>query len=289
MTPAGIERGGLIATVPLAPKEHTFVLQKEWSVTSQEFTTIVTDSLENYSETGVTENTQLTQATNSQIAHNNQSNITASASGGIGFASGSVATTFGSQDQNSTSANTSRQNSIQTTRLASSRVKQSHKTTISTSTVVGSSEATSRRLENPSATDAMRIDYFSMMRKWYVALYRYGLRLTYDITVPEPGAALREVYAQLDVLQKSANQLFSFPILHSAITDEKKNPTDPEPYYLMLADQMVFHNTIAATTRFKPLARCCWFSNVRSRSSPSRLKNCRKTLKLGAFDPCVSY
>jgi hypothetical protein len=51
MTPAGIEQGGLIATVPLAPLEVTFVVQKEWSVTTQEFTSIVTDSLDNFSET----------------------------------------------------------------------------------------------------------------------------------------------------------------------------------------------------------------------------------------------
>ncbi len=44
MTPAGIERGGLIATIPLAPKERTCVVQQEWSVISQEFTSIVTDS-----------------------------------------------------------------------------------------------------------------------------------------------------------------------------------------------------------------------------------------------------
>ncbi len=236
MTPAGIERGGLIATIPLAPKERTFVVQKEWSVTSQEFTSIVTDSLDNYSETGVTENTQLAQSTASQVAHNNQFNVTASASGGIGFVSGSASTNFSSQDQNSTSATNSRQQSIQTTRLASARVRQSHKTSISTTTIAGTSEATTRKLENPSATDPMRIDYFSLMRKWYVALYRYGLRLTYDITVPEPGATLREIYAQLQVLQNLANLVFSFPIKHSDIT-AAKNPGDSEPYYLVLADK----------------------------------------------------
>jgi hypothetical protein len=236
MTPVGIERGGLIATIPLAPKERTFVVQKEWSVTTQEFTSIVTDALDNFSETGVTENTQLTQATTSQIAHNNQFNVTASASGGIGFVSGSASTTFGSQDSNSTSATASRQNSIQTTRLASSRVKQSHKVSISTTTVAGTSEATTRKLENPSATDAMRIDYYSMMRKWYVALYRYGLRLTYDITVPEPGAALREIYAKIGVLQRSSSGQFNFPITHSDITTDVKSG-DNEPYYLVLADR----------------------------------------------------
>jgi hypothetical protein len=31
MSPAGLERGELLATIPLAPKERTSVVQKEWS------------------------------------------------------------------------------------------------------------------------------------------------------------------------------------------------------------------------------------------------------------------
>ena len=218
MTPTGIERGGLLATIPLAPRERTAVVQQEWSVTTQEFTSIVTDSLENYSQTGVTENTQLTQSTTSQVSHANQFNVTASASGGIGFVTGSVTSQFGAQNQNSQSATASRNHSIQTTRQASTRVKQSHKMTISTTTVTGSSESTTRMLENPSATDPMRIDYFSLMRKWYVALYRYGLRLTYDITVPEPGAAMREIFMQLSQLQAQASQGFVFNVSYADIT-----------------------------------------------------------------------
>jgi hypothetical protein len=236
MTPAGIERGGLLATIPLAPKERTVVVQQEWSVISQEFTSIVTDSLDNYSETGVTDTTQLSQSTTSQIAHANQFNINASVSGSYGFVTASVATAFASQDQNSNSATDSRQHSVQTTKKASSRSIQSHKTTISTSTTSGSSNANTRMLENPSATDPMRIDYFSIMRKWHCALYRYGLRLTYDITVPEPAAAMREAYAQLDVLQKQLNNQFSFDIKHSDITANVRSG-DSEPYYLVLADR----------------------------------------------------
>ena len=235
MTPAGIERGGLIATVPLAPKERTTIVQQEWSVISQDFTSIVTDLLDNYSETGVTDTTQLAQATTSQVAHNNQFNVNASASGSCGFVTASVATSFGAQDQHSQSAQDSRQHSVQTTKKASSRAIQSHKTTISTSTTSGTSNATTRMVENPSATDVMRIDYFSMMRKWHCALYRYGLRLTYDITVPEPGAAMREVYGVLDGLQQQAGGQFSFDVKHSDITTDKR-PGESEPHYLVLAD-----------------------------------------------------
>ena len=218
MSPAGIERGGLIATIPLAPKERTMVVQQEWSVISQDFTSIVTDSLDNYSETGVTDNTQLSQATTSQVAHSNQFNVNASVSGSYGFVTASVASNFGSQNQNSQSASDSRQHSLQTTKKASSRVIQSHKVTISTSTTSGSSNATTRMLENTSATDPMRIDYFSLMRKWYVALYRYGLRLTYDITVPAPGAAMRTAFRQLAGLQAQAAQGFTFALNYSNIT-----------------------------------------------------------------------
>lgn len=172
MTPAGIERGELLATIPLAPSEQTSVVQKEWSVTTREFTSIVTDSLENISETGVTENTELAQSTTSQVQHSNQFNINSTVSGGFGFVTGSVTASFGSQDATSQSATDSRKHAIETTRKASSRVKQEHKTTISTTTVTGTSETTTRTLVNPSATDPMRIDYFSLIRKWRVRLFR---------------------------------------------------------------------------------------------------------------------
>jgi hypothetical protein len=272
MTPAGVERGGLLATIPLAPKERTAVEQKEWSFRTQEFTSIVTDSLENYSETGVTENTQLSQSTSSQISHSNQYNVNASVSGTIGFVTASVATQFGGQDQNSQSAADSRNHAIQTTRKASSRVKESHKITISTKTVTGTSEATTRTLENPSATNPMRIDYFSLMRRWHVAVYRYGLRLTYDITIPEPGAAMREIYRQLAEFQAQLVKGFSFPLQYSDITpatfaDPNSklwtyanqwgvpiSPPPPEPLVQMLGGPIPGLDTIAGSWHFNQIS-----------------------------------
>jgi hypothetical protein len=227
MTPAGIQRGELIATIPLAPLEKTAVIHKEWSVTSKEFTSIVTDSLENVSETGITDNTELAQATTSETTHSNQLNINATVTGTSGFVTATTAAGFGAQDQNSASANESRKHAVATTRKASARVKQEHKVTISTTTVTGASETSTRVLENPSPTDPIRIDYFSLMRKWHVGLYRYGLRLTYDIAIPEPGAAMRKVYGQIAALQNSIGP-FSFPVKHEDINDQN---------FLNLADQ----------------------------------------------------
>ena len=59
MTSVGVERGELLGTVPLAPKETTSVRQKEWAVTDQEFSSIVTDYLENYSERGMAEKSEM--------------------------------------------------------------------------------------------------------------------------------------------------------------------------------------------------------------------------------------
>ena len=235
MTPVGIERGGLIATIPLAPLEKTAVVHKEWSVTSKEFTSIVTDSLENYSETGVTENTELAQSTQSQTSHSNQFNVNGTVTGSYGPVTVSVSSGFTAQDQNSQSANESRKHAITTTRKASSRVKQEHKVTISTTTVTGTSETSTRMLENSSSTDPIRIDYFSIMRKWHVGLYRYGLRLTYDIAIPEPGAAMRKIYADIEALKKQIGP-FTFNVPFSEITTDIWQG-ETEPHYLVLAQR----------------------------------------------------
>ena len=227
MTPAGVQRGELIATVPLAPREKTTVSHKEWSVTSREFTSIVTDSLENYSETGVTENSELAQATTSQTTHSNQFNVNATLSGSYGPVTATVSTGFGSQDSESESASESRRHAVSTTRKASTRVKQEHKVTVSTTTTTGLMDASERVLENTSDINPMRVDYFSLLRKWHVALYRYGLRLTYDIAVPEPGATMRAIYAKMETLRQSVGQ-FAFAV---AATDIKADT------YLDLAAQ----------------------------------------------------
>jgi hypothetical protein len=259
MWPAGIERGELIATIPLAPLERTAVVQKEWSVTTKEFTSIVTDSLENYSETGVTENTELAQSTTSQIQHSNQSNVNATVSGGVNFATvvhadAQVTTSSAFQDATSNSATASTKHAIATTKKASSRVKQEHKVTISTSTVTGTSETTTRTLQNPSQTNPMRIDYYSLMRKWHVGLYQYGARLTYDIIIPEPGGTLREAYALLSSLQELAAAPFTFNLSYTDITkDIVDNNGKPAkfgtPKYLWLAQQYGAQVELAPDTK----------------------------------------
>jgi hypothetical protein len=244
MVPAGIQRGELLATIPLAPGEETAVTHKEWSVTSKEFTTIVTDSLENTSETGVTDNTDLSQSVTSQTQHSTQFNITGTVQGGIPMINGSSTAGVTSQDAGSQSATESTKHATTITQKASARSRQEHKTTISTTTVTGSSETSTRILKNTSTTDPIRIDYFSLMRKWRVRLYRFGLRLTYDMVIPEPAAAMRRAYVELATLRDKLGP-FVFDVAYSDITaalvDKNGDPPGPgvfaQPKYLWLADR----------------------------------------------------
>jgi len=244
MTPAGLQRGELIATIPLAPGEETAVTHKEWSVTSKEFTTIVTDALEETSETGVTDNTDLARSTTSQNQHAMQFNITATVQGGIPMISGSGSTAVTAQDATSQSTGDSIKHATSVTQKASSRSRQEHRTTISTTTVTGSSETSTRTMKNLSTTDPVRIDYFSLMRLWRVRLYRFGLRLTYDMVVPEPGAAMRRAYAELETLRGQLAP-FKFGLSYSAVNDDIVNAEGnpplagqaSKPRYLWQADR----------------------------------------------------
>ena len=65
--PAGIERGELVHSVPLSPGEEVNIAHKEWSNTSEEFSKLVTDYMEAYSEQGVTEKSELKQSVMAQL------------------------------------------------------------------------------------------------------------------------------------------------------------------------------------------------------------------------------
>src|SRR5262249_15544050 len=126
-TPAGIERGELVASVPLSPGEEVNISHKEWSNTSEEFQTIVTDFIESYSEQGVAEKSELAQSSNSQSQHSNGFNLGVTASGGYGPVSITTSVGYNVASSASNSAQVSRQQSSELTRKASSRAKKEHK------------------------------------------------------------------------------------------------------------------------------------------------------------------
>ena len=194
MTPAGIEHGELVHSVPLTPKETVNITHREWSVVTKTFESIVTDSLVGFSETGVAEKTDLSHATDNEARHSSSLDVNGSVSAtynGAAFSvTASAAVDYRQQTDTTQIEKDSVAHSLSITRNASTRTKKEHKMSFRVSSVAGAEGLSVRVITNPSETNAMRVDYFQLMRKWQVDLIRYGLRMTYDIVIPNPGLDL---------------------------------------------------------------------------------------------------
>jgi len=209
--PAGIERGELMHSVPLAPDEEINITHKEWSNTSEEFQRIVTDFMEAYSEEGVAEKSELSQSTSSQNQHSSGFNMSVTASGGYGPVS--VTTSFGYNvaDSASNSQQIARQHSTEVTRKAGSRTRKEHKISFKVASASGTEDQAVRKIKNPFDTKATRVDFYQLVRKWQVDLYRYGVRLTYDLTIPEPGSDILSKIVEINALRAALEEGFNSP------------------------------------------------------------------------------
>lgn len=210
-TPAGIERGELVHSVPLSPGESVNISHKEWSNTSEEFERIVTDYQEIYSEEGVAEKSELTQATSSQQQHSSGFNMSVSATGGYGPVSITASAGYNVADSASTSQQFSRNQSSELTRKASARTKKEHKISFKVASASGTEDQAVRQIKNPFADRATRADYYQLIRKWRVDLFRYGVRLTYDLTIPEPGSEILSKIIEIRDIQAALGQGFGAP------------------------------------------------------------------------------
>jgi hypothetical protein len=222
MYPAGIERGELVHSVPLAPGETVNISHKEWSVSEKEFEDIVQDQFEGYSEQGVAEKSDIAMSNDSQSQHTTALNIGASLS--ASYSSVTLSTSFGynTTSNESQSKKDSRNHSMSITKRASARTKKDHKVTFKVTSVAGSEDQSVRVISNPSATDAMRLDYYQLAKKWKIDLLRYGLRMTYDIVIPNPGSGLVTMVQEIQSLSDLINTPFVFDVqltdIHYLIT-----------------------------------------------------------------------
>lgn len=207
-TPAGIERGELAYSVPLAPGEEVNIAHKEWATRSDEFEKIVTDVMEEYSEEGVSEKTDLAQSTGSQQQHANSINTGVTASGGYGPVQISSSLGVNVSDSASKTQQFSRNSSQSMTRKASSRSKKEHKVSFKVTSASGEEDQSVRRFTNPFPDKATRVDYYQLIRKWQVAVWRYGVRLTYDLTIPEPGSDAMDKIAEINALNAALQEGF---------------------------------------------------------------------------------
>lgn len=211
-TPAGIERGRLVYSVPLSPGEEVNIRQREWSRTSEEFERIVTDYLEEFSEEGVTEKTELAQSVDSQKQHSNAFNTAVSTSGEAWGFSITTSVGYNASESASKSEQITRNHTRELTGKASSRSKQEHKISFRVASARETEDETVQRIKNPFPDRAARVDYYQLIRKWQVDLYRYGIRLTYDIAIPEPGSGLLSKIMEINDIQNELEKEFELKI-----------------------------------------------------------------------------
>ena len=105
------------------------------------------------------------------------------------------------------------------TKKASSRSKEEHKITFRVATTQEVLEESYREIKN-SLDRPIRLDYHRLMKKWQIGLYRYDVRLTYDIVIPEPGSYLLRKYVLLRVIENELAKPDPFSLGPIDITDE---------------------------------------------------------------------
>jgi hypothetical protein len=158
----------------------------------------------------VVDKVDMAQAATSQNSHSTQFNVAVSASGGFGPVSVSASSGFSasSSEQSSRQQSTSRSQTL--TKKASARARQEHRTSFRLAKKTQVEDQTVRTLRNPDAIHPVRYDYYQMMRRWRVDLRRYGVRLTYDLTIPQPASDLLEVYKEIASLDVQLELGFKF-------------------------------------------------------------------------------
>ena len=222
MTPVGVEHGELVHSIGLAPKETVNVTHREWSTTTQTFENMSHDSFEGFSEEGVAEKNDLALATAVESKHASSldvnGSVSASYNGGAYSVTASAAINYNTKDESQQSEKRSIAHSMAVTRNASARTKKEHKTSFRVSSVAGAEDLAVQVISNPSETQAMRIDYYQMLRKWRVDLIRYGLRMTYDIVIPNPGVGMVGKVRELRALDQVLVRGNTFSLDPSAIT-----------------------------------------------------------------------
>lgn len=217
-TPAGIERGELLHSIPLAPGEEVNFTHKEWSNTSAEFEKIVSDYQEGFSEVGVTEKSELTESTNTQSEHSSALNTGVTASGEYGGVNFSASVGYNAADSASKSVQVSQRHSSETTNKASSRMKKEHKVSFKVASAAGTADEAVRKIANPFPDRATRVDYYQLVRKWKVDLSRYGIRLTYDLAISEPGLDIISKLREITEINDRLGQDFQFALTPDQIT-----------------------------------------------------------------------
>jgi hypothetical protein len=219
MMPLPVERGELAYSLPLAPNEKVTLAHREWSVREEQFSEFIEDVLENYSEQGVAQTDDIALSTSTQTSHSNALSMSQPVASAAGVhVTSPLDTTSAATINDTASQEESKSQSRMVTALASTRTMKDHKISFTVTTVSGMEDFTAHLIENKHPDKSMRIDYYKRVRNWQSDLYRYGVRLTYDVVLPDPGARLRAREVELQNIVDELATEFSIALVASDIS-----------------------------------------------------------------------
>lgn len=217
--PVGYERGELVYSVPLTPGEVVRLVHKEWTRTEREFQSSTRTSLETEVEDAISEKSELTESVQSQRQHDTALNTAVSASGSYGSVSISASVGYNVNDSESTSRENTATRTKELTKKAASRVKQEHKISFRLTEESVTESENYRELKNESA-DPVRWDFHRIMKRWQVSLYRYGVRLTYDLVLPEPGSYMLRQHIRLRQIEDQLKESIPLAVTLGSLQPE---------------------------------------------------------------------
>ena len=213
ITPLDVERGELVYSLPLAPHERVTLSHKEWSLKQEEYSQFVQDHFENYSEQGVAETTDIAVSSKSETEHSKTLSMSRPLSpGGATLADPVDTAQVADVTKEKQSQEQSRRDTKDITEKASSLAVRDQRVSFTVATVSGTEDFTARLYENPNDDKVMLVDYFRRMRKWKNQLYRTGIRLTYDVVLPDPGKRLRERWNAISQIDAQLAAEFESPL-----------------------------------------------------------------------------
>ena len=171
------------------------------------------DYLQHYSERGVAEKSDIAVASRSETEHSKTLSMTKALAPGAATVAAPVdteSTTDVTTEKHSQEQ--SREDIREITERASSLAIRDQKVSFTVTTVSGTEDFTAQVFENRTDNKVMLIDYFRRMRKWHNRLYRTGIRLTYDVVLPDPGRRLRDRWREIAQIDAELAKPFSLEI-----------------------------------------------------------------------------
>lgn len=218
-TPIDYERGELVYSLPLVPGERVRFTHREWTRTETDYEDVAMTSLETAIEDTLSEKSELTESVNSENQRSSALDASVDAEGGFGPVSISTHVGYNVEESETVSREKTAKRSQEVTRKASTRAKKEHKITFRVTRDTGVEDESYREIVN--ATDEpVRWDFHRVMKKWEIELYRYGLRMTYDIVLPEPGSYLLRQHLRLQTIEQELAAERILPVAISSLTRE---------------------------------------------------------------------